>query len=391
MSRKAAILASASLALLMLQCRVNQRIAYESPGDPGELITETSVPEAGAVTFCPSNKCPDGHATCPGSSYSCDVNLRTDPNNCGACGVQCPKIERPPNGIFTDPHEAAVQFDCVNGRCVLSCTQRIAMDCDGIVDNGCETLPSEPNNCGACGNVCSDPQKPCQLQPDGSSYACGCPAGMGLCGGFFGCQQLEGNDLHCGGCFKACNPNGDGGTKPTNAYYGCVGTECGHLKCNGGYGNCDDDMANGCETALVTNEHCGACNNACAPGQSCLYDKEASAYKCLCPPGRTYCDGRCVDLATDDTNCGTCGNVCSQPGGRMYLGYCSRGTCEWQCAAGRADCNGNSDDGCEVNTMSDPQNCGGCGIVCDGIAGQACAGGRCVVEPCEKDAGVTAR
>jgi hypothetical protein len=269
------------------------------------------------------------------------------------------------------------------------------MNCDGFVDNGCETLPSDPNNCGACGNACTDPANPCMRQPDGTSYACGCPAGMAACGGaiasFFGCQPLHGNDYHCGACFNACNPNGDGGVKPPNAYYGCAGTECGHLKCNAGFGNCDGKADTGCETLLNTNEHCGACDNACPADQACLYDRGVAAYRCLCPPGLTYCDGLCVDVSSDGANCGACGHLCSQPGSKTFVGVCSYGTCTSTCAAGLADCNGNSDDGCEVNTMSDPQNCGGCGVVCDGVAGQACAGGRCVVEPCDEDGGVSAR
>jgi hypothetical protein len=55
---------------------------------------------------------------------------------------------------------------------------------------------------------------------------------------------------------------------------------------------------------------------------------------------------------------------------------------------GRADCNGNLEDSCEVKIDSDPYNCGACGVVCDAVAGQACVHGRCAVEPCpEQDAG----
>ncbi|MDF2698001.1 MAG: hypothetical protein K0S65_6384, partial [Labilithrix sp.] len=86
-----------------------------------------------------------------------------------------------------------------------------------------------------------------------------------------------------------------------------------------------------------------------------------------------------------------CGNVCGVRGAKVHGGFCSYGTCAFTCSTGWADCNGNPEDGCEINTMSDPQNCGGCGITCNGIAGQVCAGGRCAVEPCNQDGGVTAR
>ncbi len=393
MSRYAAFLASVPLALLFVQCRVDQRIAYEGPETPPELITPSTVAEAGTVLYCPSNKCPDGFTTCPTSPFACDVNLKNDRNNCGACGVVCPTPPRPPGGIFTDPHEAAISFACVDGRCVLACANAFAMDCDGLVDNGCETLPSDSNHCGACGNACLDPAKPCTRQPD-QSWACGCPDGTTLCGAQeLGCVSIEGNDYNCGACFNVCNPNGSGDASapPPNAYYGCAGTECGHLKCADGFGNCDGNTANGCESPLQTNENCGFCGNACPSGESCLFDKQMARYRCLCAPGLTYCNGECVDLASDSANCGVCGNMCARSGTLAYVGTCSLGECEWSCVAGTADCNGNSDDECEVNTMNDPQNCGGCGIVCDGIAGQACSGGRCVVEPCDQDGGVTAR
>mgnify|MGYP001069504476 FL=1 len=158
--------------MLLLQCRVDERIAYEPPESQPELVNPSAVGDAGLVGYCPSDKCPEAFTSCPGSRFLCDVNLKTDPNNCGACGVQCPKTERPANGIFTDPHDFARSWSCVDGRCVLACNGTTAMDCDGFVDNGCETLPSKNDSCGACGNVCADPAKPCLSQPSGE-YACG--------------------------------------------------------------------------------------------------------------------------------------------------------------------------------------------------------------------------
>ena len=40
----------------------------------------------------------------------------------------------------------------------------------------------------------------------------------------------------------------------------------------------------------------------------------------VCPAGETPCAGTCVDLQTDDTNCGACGSPCA-------LGSCDEGTC----------------------------------------------------------------
>src|SRR5262249_20817123 len=50
-------------------------------------------------------------------------------------------------------------------------------------------------------------------------------------------------------------------------------------------------------------------------------------------------------------------------------------TCGFACNTGFADCDHSSANGCEVNLSIDPNNCGGCGVVCG--AGQVCSGGVC--------------
>jgi Stigma-specific protein, Stig1 len=118
----------------------------------------------------------------------------------------------------------------------------------------------------------------------------------------------------------------------------------------------------------------------------------------LCPEGQSGCSGTCVDLNSDNGNCGSCGNVC--PSGKP----CTYGRC---CASPVGDprnCGGVScfvaqyniyapcgEENCEprcleinpwdadcslttgsqhVNIYSDVNNCGGCGFKC--AAGQTC-------------------
>ncbi len=348
----------------------------------------TSV-EAGLLSYCPSNVCPAGFATCADSRFPCDVNLGTDRSNCGACGSECPSDGL--GNIYT----------CVEGRCVLSC-ENLNLDCDGIVDNGCETNPADSENCGGCGVKCTDPDKPCVPQPGGfhGLFACGCP-NDGLYCRRRGCVDSKKDDYNCGGCGIACDPEGNGGPLyDDTVYYGCKNGECDHLKCTFGNADCDGDITNGCETRITTSPNCGVCGHACPAGQDCRFDSPSNTFQCKCPQGQTLCGGgcdddvcygECKDLASDPHNCGGCGIDCmggvSQHADEKAIPTCQYGSCKRTCLQGWADCNGNTDDSCEVNTDSDPNNCGGCGIVCDAISGQACVLGRCVVAPCDQDAG----
>lgn len=67
---------------------------------------------------------------------------------------------------------------------------------------------------------------------------------------------------------------------------------------------------------LKTNaQHCGACGNACAGGQTC------TAGVCECPQDTKVCGNACVNVQSDSNNCGDCGVACVLPQ------TCSAGTC----------------------------------------------------------------
>src|SRR5262245_11243630 len=87
-----------------------------------------------------------------------------------------------------------------------------------------------------------------------------------------------------------------------------------------------------------------------------------------CGVGQSNCGGICVDLATDETNCGACGNNCGTA--PCFGGVCDVGAiveapppppppAPVGCAAGLHDCNGTCS-----NLTSDPANCGLCGWDC---------------------------
>ena len=107
--------------------------------------------------------------------------------------------------------------------------------------------------------------------------------------------------------------------------------------------------------------------------------RAATARSGSCTANRGNCnnvvsDGCETDLLKDAQHCGTCSTVCSAP--PHATPGCAAGKCGiGACNTGYADCNGLLGDGCEFDTMSDPSNCGGCGVVCG--SGQ-CANAKCV-------------
>lgn len=145
-----------------------------------------------------------------------------------------------------------------------------------------------------------------------------------------------------------------------------TGPPCGMTLCGGACVNLQSDSTN-----------CGRCGNACPVSQVC----SAGVCGVSCGPGTTNCGGDCVDLATDTNNCGACFTTCGV--GAHAVPVCrgiGRG-CGFTCEAGYLDCNGNAADGCEV--ISDTRNCGMCGRVCAfANAAATCATGTCVLGTC---------
>ncbi len=138
--------------------------------------------------------------------------------------------------------------------CVLSCNEGFR-DCNGASSDGCEVNVRESSsNCGTCGNAC-----PSGTMCSGGSCASTC-TGL-LCSG--ACVDPASSSTHCGACGNACSGR-------PNSMGQCVGGAC-RLTCTPGFGDCDGNLATGCETNGLTNpSHCGGCGLACAAGQTCV-------------------------------------------------------------------------------------------------------------------------
>ncbi len=339
-----------------------------SSADAGE--GDASIPET--VPMCPVTTCTLPWATCPSSEFPCGTNLLNDDENCGGCGISCGG-----DGVVS-----IAKWSCVDGKCTFSCGGFSIRNCDNDPTNGCEvdTL-FNPDNCGDCGNKC----------PAGMDCSWGACVDPCLeanlpdrCNGE--CVNLDYDDNNCGTCGNTCDPTDPKlPALPADMHYGCGGGTCGRKRCSvPNTADCNGNLNDGCEATLHTNEHCGACGDACPPGKECGYIT-GNVFGCLCDDGETYCHFSCKQTADDPLNCGGCDRVCPYARVPHFAATCSFGTCGGHCEEGYVDCDESLANGCEVNTRVDNRNCGGCGNAC--LPNQVCFQGQCQVAPC--DAGVS--
>jgi hypothetical protein len=120
----------------------------------------------------------------------------------------------------------------------------------------------------------------------------------------------------------------------------------------------------------VANDSIASCGASCLPcatrpnttvtcnGTGCVY---------TCATNLADCDGNpnngCeANILTDPLNCGGCATAPNDPrvcaAGGSHAQTCNNGMCG--CPAGWADCNGERNDGCETNLQSSNVHCGAC-------------------------------
>jgi hypothetical protein len=291
-------------------------------------------------------------------SNGCEGDLLNDSLHCGTCSMACD-----PNGGTPS---------CNNGKCGIACDPGLG-DCTS--DAGCETdITTSVSHCGGCGHACSTTHG----TPSCASGSCqvACESGFADCDASVGngCEtDLSTDALHCGDCAMPCST--------TNGTASCAGSTCS-IACNPGFGDCDSDPGNGCETPLNSDPlHCAQCGNACSNNHgtpACV----AGACGIMCAPGFFDCDGNVgngceIDTTSDVANCGTCGHACSSIGG---IPSCVLGVCTIACSTGFGDCDGSAENGCEVNLGTDAQHCSDCATSCDGPHGTgSCSGAVCSI------------
>lgn len=263
------------------------------------------------------------------------IDFANDMDHCGICRHRC----EGPTWRYGDR--------CLEGQC--SCGS--GESCDGTLEtwccpgssgeSPCVDLTSDVEHCGACDRACAPGEV---------------------------CRPVEDEEL--GSCF--CQDEGDGASCPLDPCIAC---------CPGV----------GCVDVCENIERCGSCDIDCSAGSRPLGDRCVDG-QCLCGEaeesclGDTFCSNvvdptgcGCLDLENDRTNCGACGNACD-PGESCVDGSCACNGTSDDCDAdmGEVCC---SDLGC-MNLSTDTESCGACGNPCQ--PGEICERGRCACsEDCE--------
>jgi hypothetical protein len=261
------------------------------------------TPYCGASGLCVGCEASDPAHVCPAGKMCCGAtcqDFNSDPNNCGGCGQSC-KLPEANSG-------------CVNGGCmIISCKSGYA-DCDGLVQDGCESMLA------ADGGGCSCPPGMVESCYDGTPGTDGvgpCKAGTHACDAngiaWSACEgqvvpQVDGCyddiDNDCNGVVNdgvnngvpgcACLP---GSTVP--CYEGLPGTE-GVGICHGGTMSC---ISTGVGYDICTGQETGV-KEICGNGVDDNCNGQVDENPDLDGDGYGVCGGDCCDKA---------GPVCGSP------------------------------------------------------------------------------
>lgn len=279
----------------------------------------------------------------------CEVNLKTDSNNCGIKGKKCE------NGY------------CNNGTCQTTNCPQNELPCG---ENGaCENVVNNVNHCGYCGNTCSGTTSVCsnrkcvECVDDGQ-----CSGDKKRCNNLSGiCQECLISD-HC--------------EIQNSLYVSCEVGSCNLIACKSGFHksedgkSCDEDSPKACGSTIsdcteIANSNEVACNAGNCEVKTCSGDNHVSADKKSC-------------VQNSKEACGSATNDCTTIANSNEVA-CNAGNCEVKSCT---DDNHVSADKktCEADTIK------ACGpkiddctkVITGNVDGVICQGGECKVSTCKE-------
>ena len=348
---------------------LGSRVCLSYPGERRKCVDlEDEAPCGVAATFCEcgaDEACPDG---------AC-VNLETNANHCGGCGVRCDEGITCVSGVCSDPPQTLSGDGPACGW--LNDLERSRHCEEGedccffAVENRCVSLDTDPANCGACGAECG-----AGASCEGGECRCGdgaCPIAAGrdnvCCDDGAVCVDLlsgrrDPDDateqpLSCGACGNSCL----GGDPLRDTVAGvCLAQTCGCSGPQGQFIECGPTAAgrarvcceSGCIDLTVDPANCGACGRACGQGETCDDGQCRCAEGGACAQGEACCDRACRPADDPACLCGVtaCGDgqLCCEHNGeglcvdpRRSDAHC--GACQRSCGEGF---------GCQENFSYDP-------------------------------------
>jgi hypothetical protein len=274
-----------------------------------------------------------------------------DPSG-GSAGM-CVECNAPTD--CTAPSTACLTSTCVNNTCGTTDTAANA----SCKDNG-GTVCDGAGKCVACNTSADCTGQSCVSH---TCVAISCTDGV---------QDGNETDVDCGG---SCGPCLAGSKCLVQS--DCTPGTCTNKVCVAP--TCSDGVKDGSETGVDCGGSCTS--NKCPAGQGCNLSSECQSGVCA---SNVCATPSCTDGVQNGTETDIdCGGSCSKckAGQKCSMASdcsttitgatatCTSSLCSYTCPSGGINCNG----AC-VNTQTDNNNCGGCGLTCSN-----CAAGECVV------------
>jgi hypothetical protein len=304
--------------------------------------------------------CKDGLCICSDANTAeCNgacINYKNDSKNCGDCNKICPNGQICNEGKCQCPIGSVwYSADGTNYSCVDNSNNNF-IEFDGKYYD----TSNDKENCGTYGNKCRSDQ----ICKDG---LCICSdANTAECNGT--CINTKDDSKNCGACNNICPdiqtctegkcicPVGTVWYRSSGEDHKCVDNSSGRYK----------DFDGIYYDTLTSSERCGSTGVRCRSS-----DQHCIDGNCVCIVSNTTdCNGTCIDLNTDNNNCGGCGNkvpdntTCQggKPIGTYQFVYCPKEP--WP-----------SSNYTVSDTSNDTSNCGECGKTCG--ENELCSGKKC--------------